>query len=166
MRQNGSNLSNSSITISTLTLVNGIRGITDGSVASPGNVGELISNLGSASSIGSSASYVAIATITLTAGDWDINGHCQLAAGGSTSATAVISGISTSSTTTSGDTTNNRSIVDYAIVANGVYDYFLGPSRANITSTTVYYQVCSLTYTVLGGAAWGADSYIVARRMR
>lgn len=143
-----------------------IRGITSGLATPTGFVGEFLSNnLGAPQVPNASNQYVALATITLTAGDWDITASIELGTGGTTAATLLIGCISSGNT--SCDTNNSNNVLydgDITRVSDN-YKFSIGPRRVNITSTTPYYLTGNLVYTVLGGAQYNVSSIIQARRM-
>lgn len=130
-------------------------------------IGEFINNtLASAQTPAATTAFVAISTITLTAGDWDINGTCELANGGTTAATDY--GCAISSANTSRDAANANNICGESateiVSVNSACG--VGPRRVSLTGSTVYYLVAQLTYSTLGGATWTTNSTMQARRMR
>src|SRR6185312_14765343 len=83
---------------SALTINKGqLPGTTTNDNASSGNVGQLISsNIVSGSSVSlTTATPLDITTISLTAGDWDVQGNCTSNPAGSTTTSVFICSIST-----------------------------------------------------------------------
>jgi hypothetical protein len=75
-----------------------LQGVTDGSNAAAGNVGEYISSIvpfGSGVSL-SSGTSTQLATITLSAGDWDVTGEVYFSFPGTRTTTYYVGAISTS----------------------------------------------------------------------
>jgi hypothetical protein len=144
-----------------------VLGTTAGANAPTGFVGEFVSsNPGSAVTPAASGSPINITSISLTAGDWDVEGTTGLSTGGTTAATALATGVS--NTTTAFDSLNNGGFIEGA-AALGVsagYFYSTGKRRINISTTTTIYLIGQLTYSVLGGATWNTSSFIHARRVR
>lgn len=80
------------------TLADTVRqGITDGSDADAGNIGEYLFASNSGVPLGGSGTATNVATLDLTAGDWDVEGNVAFATTGAT--TAVIAGVNTASAT-------------------------------------------------------------------
>jgi hypothetical protein len=71
-------------------------GVTDGSNAAAGQIGEFLSSTGPAVSIGSGANTT-LTSIALTAGDWDVWGTVQMVAG--VSASNLVASVSTTAST-------------------------------------------------------------------
>lgn len=143
-----------------------ILGVTDGSSAQAGYVGEIISATSAGQNPGASGTWVAIATLTLTAGDWDIMGMANITDGGTTSATEASSAISTSNTTPDVSNVGNRTIFSISLGANSNAWTPAGCRTVSISATTTYYLIGSFTYATLGGASWQNTSHIFARRVR
>jgi hypothetical protein len=138
-------------------------GITNGSNASAGNVGEEVQSLvavGSAVSL-TTATPANVANISLTAGDWDVEAQASFTASSATQ-TAAEAGISATSATLPTDgsevytglqttTTTDKNTVTMA------------RKRVNITVTTAIYLVAQATFSAGSIGAFGA---ITARRVR
>lgn len=144
-----------------------VLGTTAGGNAPTGFIGEYISsNPGSAVTPGASTAQVTVTSISLTAGDWDVNGNVFLTTGGTTAATNFLGSISLSPTsldsTASGGIFQNFSTLSTSVS----YIAPTGTRRISISATTTVYLVASMSYTVLGGATWGTGSIIQARRVR
>ena len=138
----------------TLTTTGGILGVTDGSNALTGNIGErLASSLVTGIAIGASSSTT-IVSVTLSAGDWDIYGSFQIDP--TTTSTAIQCGISPTTNALPG-------VGAYAAIAGGSFTSFGGAApvlRVSVGASTTYYLVGRTT-----GAGVGAGQ-IWARRRR
>ncbi len=80
------------------TLTSGVKGVADASNATTGYVGETIESLQSSTGVGTSAQYFDATTITLTAGDWDVDAMVHYIVNGATiSVSLFLMGLSTAS---------------------------------------------------------------------
>ncbi len=144
----------------------GIIGVTDGSGASPGQVGEEVRATSSGTSFGASGVWTNIASIVLTAGDWDVTGLCDFQAGGSGSAYLSM-GCAVS--VNSGNTTTDQHLGDNQMQAVppiiGVADNsaYIPTYQINVSATTTVYLKGLFNYTSSAGNMTGRIS---ARRMR
>lgn len=151
-------------TTDTQTLSNkAIVGVTDGSDASAGLVGEYISSnvpLGSAVST-SSGAPTNITSIVLTAGDWDVSLWCNTSY---TSAT-VNGGLTMGLSPTSASFTNAYVFSLYAPTTTLTHRVAgqIGPIRYSVTSNTTLYFVSQPSFSAGSATAWGLLS---ARRVR
>lgn len=156
-------------TLASLTKSTGIavHGTNTNDSASASFVGEFISaNPGGAVTPGLTDVGKTITSISLTAGDWDVQGTGRLVAS-SIAGTRVIFGVSL--TNNDFDSGTLGGITDLSGTLNTtVGDYRLptGARRISISSTTTVYLVGLLTYTSLGGATFDTASFISARRVR
>ena len=144
-----------------------VQGTTAGGNATSGYIGEFVSsNPGSPVTPAASGSQVNVTSISLTAGDWDVEGMMETIAGATSSFSALAAGIST--TSNNYDSTNKGGINQLATtIPAGMSQYMpTGVRRINISSTTTVYLVGFSSYAALGGATFGTDSYIRARRVR
>jgi hypothetical protein len=144
-----------------------IQGTTSVGNAASGFLGEFISsNPSSGVAVGSSGAFVTITSISLTAGDWDVEGTVSLVTGATTAGTVFSGGISLNAT--SEDTQASGGVFDSfnTLVASSIYLSPTGKRRINIASTTTIFLVGAATYSVAGGATWGTNSFINARRVR
>jgi len=144
-----------------------IVGVTNGTNASAGSVGEYVSStLVNASSVSMTTNVTSnITSISLTAGDWDINGLVVWSFGGSTVILTELAGISTVSAGM--PTVDSGQIGGFAFGAGktgGGADYSVTPTvRLSINSTTTVYLVGKATFPTSTMAASGTIS---ARRVR
>lgn len=143
-----------------------VTGTTTGGNATAGNIGEFISANSAGVAVGSSGAFVQVASISLTAGDWDVEGTASLVTGGTTAGTILSGGISLNPT--SEDSQTNGGVFDAfgTLVASSTYLNPTGKRRINVSTTTTVYLVGAVTYSVAGGATWGTNSFIGARRVR
>jgi hypothetical protein len=143
-----------------------VLGTTAGGNAPTGFIGEFVSANSAGVAVGSSGAFVTIASISLTAGDWDVEGVASLVTGATTAGTIMSGGISLN--TTSEDTQASGGVFDAfgTLVVSSTYLNPTGKRRINVSSTTTVNLVGAVTYTVAGSATWGTNSFIGARRVR
>jgi len=156
-------------------IVNGGVPVTAGQVAgtatndnaSAGNVGQLISsNVVSGSAVTMTSGTPAnITSISLTAGDWDVQGACTSQPAGSTTTSVAICSISTTSATlntvvsdSSGFAVNNTSES-----AGGGVTLVTDTARFSLSATTTVFLVSQYTFAV---STLGAYGKLRARRVR
>jgi len=143
-----------------------VIGTTTGGNATTGYIGEYVSANSAGVSVGSSGAFVTVTSISLTAGDWDVNGTMSLVTGSTTAGTIISGGVSLNPT--SEDSQANGGVFDAfgTLVASSTYLNPTGNRRINMSTTTTVYLVAAVTYTVAGGATWGTNSFLQARRVR
>jgi collagen type I alpha len=147
-------LSDSSTKVATTAFVR--TGVTDGSSAPAGYVGEVLSATGTGIAVGASA-VTAIATITLTAGDWDLWGGLSISGGSSGGPVQAylypISG---------GNSFTPLLCASNIIQTNGFAFMTVGPACISLTGSQAYYLNCG------NGSAAGltCGGTITARRRR
>ena len=114
-----------------------------GASGSTGTVGsEIISRVTSNTSVGTSAQYFDMTSITLTAGSWDVSGYALIRQNGATfTSTDFQIGVGT---VTGNDSTGIAAAdaPEFALVAPTTFTKFgitLPPQRITVTSDTVYY---------------------------
>jgi hypothetical protein len=136
------------------------QGVTDGSNAAAGQVGEVIANSVTGSSVPTNATVINLVTITLSPGDWDVFAMCFL-----NSASAVASnyawGISTTSATLPAQ--GAYSGISMSTSNMGGVGLPVPPQRYNVTAATTLYLVC-LAVASSGTVTGNGSMY--ARRMR
>lgn len=143
-----------------------LRGTSTNDSASAGNYGEYISSTvtsGSAVSL-TSATAKTITSISLTAGDWDVQAIGYVAPAASTSMTN--NAVSISGTTDTLDTTPGKinGLTYAAVVTGGAAQSMVIPSyRLSLSATTTVYLVVQATFTVSTAGGYGVIS---ARRAR
>lgn len=145
------------------TEVGGIPGVTDASSAAAGIVGEYMS---SAVAFGSAVSLTStvgnnVTSLSLTAGDWDVEGNVNFSLSGAT-VTDHSAGINTTTGTVPSDGTGLSSGLQ--TVAQTVVNSLTVPrKRINVSSTTTVYLVGKATFSAGTVSIYGS---ITARRMR
>lgn len=137
-------------------------GATNAGAAPAGYVGEVISNGNPTVALTSTVTNN-LASVSLTAGDWDCRGTVALHPAGGTTVTAFSSGISS----TSGVLPNYNQGSLASIVATMPIGSFeaqsLAPWQVNVSSTTSMFVMANATFS---GSTATADGYIACRRMR
>jgi hypothetical protein len=144
-----------------------IIGRTDGGNAAAGNVGEFVESkvlTGAAVSL-TSGGTSNVTSISLTAGDWDVEGVVSINAGATTSFTVQASAISLVSATYPTLSNGGCHIVRTAAYVPNSSGNTLptGRLRVSVSSTTTVYLVASCTFTVSTASAYGI---ITARRVQ
>lgn len=149
-------------------------GVTDGSVAAPGQIGELVAVLGTqhipVPLSSGTITYVNLVTTSLTAGDWDISGWVQWvpAAAGST-APYVVGGALYSTTSASNAGLLPETTSYLPMQANSENASMpIATQNLNITAITPLYLLGYILSPIPGDTsliaqAWGR---LYARRMR
>lgn len=142
----------------------GIIGTTTNNNANTGSVGEYVSattTSGSAVTL-TTATSADIASISLTAGDWDIYGSIGYTFSATTTSTNVDAGISQTSATLP---SNELRIQLAPPTGSGMQDMVLSlvPQRISLSGTTTVYLVGSATFAVSSAFGYGI---IWARRAR
>ena len=134
--------------------------------ASAGNVGEYVSSTvssGSAVSL-SNATAANVTSISLTAGDWDVDGVVVFAAAGSTIYSSMIAWTSTVSVTTPNAPNNGGyNLLQVTFPAGNGAALPVGRQRFSLTATTTVYLGAFGGFTVSTASAYGI---IRARRIR
>lgn len=138
-----------------------IRGTTGNDTASAGYAGEIASGGGTGPAVGATGALVNLASVSLTAGDWDVEGVAAVNLSGFT-LTGMVAAISLSSAAT--DSTSVGGIAKLVPGAGSNY-VSTGLRRISIAATTTVYLVGSVTYSG-GSGSWSTDSFIRARRVR
>lgn len=134
--------------------------------AAAGYVGQFASNNPSgAVAMAASDTFTAITNVSLTAGDWDVEGTAALSSGTMTG-TRASAAISTSSTDV--DAANLGGIIQIpATISTGSTGHYpTGVRRISLSGTTTIYLIARCTYSVVGTSEWLSSSFIRARRVR
>ncbi len=131
--------------------------------ATAGNLGEFVSSLvASGAPVAlTTATAANVASISLTAGDWDVSGNINFAATAATT-TATEGGISSASATLPSDGTEVYSGV-IGTLASGTDGVTLPRKRFSLSGTTTVYLVGQSTFSAGTVGAFGG---ITARRVR
>ena len=113
-----------------------------------------------------SGSWITITSVSLTAGDWDVEGNATMLTG--TLGTGTACDVAISLTTNAQDDATKGGLNQLRqTVSTGVTMVVpTGSRRISIASTTTVYLVGRLNYSSLGTAAWTTGSFLRARRVR
>lgn len=139
----------------------GIVGTTTNNNATAGSVGELLSNSTSGTSL-TNLTGANATSVSLTAGDWDVECTTSFTLGGTTTATAFWSGINTTSATISA-TIGTTSVMEMP-TQTGLPEVLASPVvRESLASTTTVYCVAQASFGVSTVTVAG---FLRARRVR
>lgn len=143
-----------------------IQGTTAGGNAPAGFLGEFISANSAGVSPVTTGVFVTLASISLTPGDWDVEGTTSLSP--PTTGTAYTGAISLNATSTDSIANGGVNVVQGAITTTTGLQYIspTGKRRINVSTTTTVNLIGQVTFTVLGAAQWTSNSFIGARRVR
>lgn len=138
----------------------GREGITNGSNAVGGSIGEVVQSVSATPILAASAATVNATSINLTAGDWEVYGEAWVHPTGAMGLCAC--GIGTVSATLPGLASNaSRVSQDFTHANNALQIIPLAPCRQNIVANTTIYLTVSPT-----GSPTYAYGKLVARRVR
>jgi len=141
-----------------------VLGTTTNDNAAAGIVGEYIASTVSATTSGLTSNTPAnAASITLSAGDWDVSGGFFLNFGGGTSGTYAVGAFNTTSATLPNLLAGAASYIQTSLTASSGYGAAIPTTRFSVSSPTVVYMVTNLIFS--GGTA-GNGGTIRARRVR
>ena len=146
----------------------GIIGVTDGSNATAGTVGEYISSVVTSGSQVSLTTLTAvnITSISLTAGDWDVSGSVWFDAGSASTVIVYARGGASSTSATMPSVVYTFGISNGAggtLFSNTDGGQSIPTQRFNLSTTTTIYLVASCSFSVSTLFAYG---FIRARRIR
>lgn len=142
-----------------------IVGTTTNNDAAAGSVGELLSATlvsGSATSL-TTVTDKTIISVSLTAGDWDVQGAITFVTAASTVTTVVAGGVSIVNNTRPSSPSPAEFYYQFPNVTNGVWVGNCAPVRMSLAGTTTVYLVGRSTFTTSTTTAYGT---ITARRVR
>lgn len=144
----------------------GIIGTTTNDNAAAGSVGEVISStvlIGAAISV-TTSTPVAVTTISLTAGDWDVWGTVWSSPAAGTITTMFAAGInSVNSIPGAPSTGTSYATLNFTSLASVDNQLPTGPCRISVAGTTTIYL---FTYIVFSVSTMGAYGQLTARRRR
>lgn len=143
----------------------GIVGTTTNDSANTGSVGEYVSANALAVSM-TNATATNIASISLTAGDWDVDGQLQTVPAGTTVITTQAAGISSTSGTFQTINTGffNRQTLNISGLAAGLGEQQSAPkTRISLATTTTIFLVGQANFTI---STCAGNGFIQARRVR
>jgi hypothetical protein len=138
-----------------------IAGVTNGSNAPAGQIGEWISAQQSTNQTMTSGTALNVTSISLTAGDWDVDGSVYFLSSGNVGSNYVASTSTTSATANAPGTPGRAQISTGATM--GAVCLPTGRQRVNVSATTTIYLVGLATF---GSGTCNAQGTIQARRMR
>lgn len=121
-------------------------GVTDASSATAGNVGEVIQSTATSVSITTSVNFFDVTSITLTAGDWLISGHCYMTNGsGANSMSCSILTVSGNNST--GFSQGINAQIGTCTSASTVAGATVSNLHVNNSSSITYYLKTSVSFT-------------------
>lgn len=141
---------------------NGIVGTTTNNNANAGSVGEY-PNQNFTSVALSNNSIVNLTSVNLTAGDWDVQCFSQYLGSGSTTWTAAVTWISTTSAALPAVGLYNQATLTYSAISSPAFGQFAPVQRELLASTTTVY--CS-SLVLFSAGTLTATGFIRARRVR
>lgn len=162
------NLQSGGTTIATISS-NGLisKGVTDGSNASSGYVGEYIVSTVATPGITLSGSTAAnVTSISLTAGDWDVTGSVYYIGSGTTSTLNwIMCNVQTTSASLGAGTVGMfiQTPLNSGVWTQADNGGLCGPNRISLTTTTTIYLVTRAGYT---GGTIQCYGQVRARRVR
>lgn len=137
-----------------------ITGTVSANNAAAGSVGEYMTASAGPTGISSGAS-TNITSLSLTAGDWDVDGNVFFAGAATTVTSVMQSGITTTSGTIPADP--DRQIFFGTGMTNTAYTQRPLTTRINVSATTTVYMVVQATFTT---STMTASARLNARRVR
>ena len=144
----------------------GIIGVTDGSSAASGYVGQTSSGNLTFTGTTSGATVRSVEAIPINAGDWDLYGYVTFNYSATTTSVSTIGGSIGTSTTALTDKQNTIFLVGItaALTQTNAYSFATPTIRVSVSATTNYYVVIKLP-TFSGGTVAVTGSYR-GRRVR
>ena len=145
---------------------NGIVGTTTNNSANAGSVGELVEqNIASGSAVAlTTTTATNIASISLTAGDWDVWGETCTNNPGTSTISYIFNAINTTSATLpTAPNGGAMALAQYTYPAGANNYLYTGMKRLSLSATTTVYLI---GYVVFGVSTMGMYGYIGARRRR
>lgn len=143
----------------------GVVGTTTNNNANAGSIGEYVEGFSSSAAMTSTV-YMNAASISLTAGDWDVSAIAFFVPAAATNVTYLEASIST---TSANPAVNKRVAQSFVASVPGALDksIVIPPVRLSLTSTTTVYLVQRANFTVSTMTSGGsAEGGIFARRVR
>jgi hypothetical protein len=139
----------------------GIKGTTAGDTSQAGSIGETMSATFTSVNITTTNVAQSLASINLTAGDWDVTGYVTFVSGSGATMTIWVAGLNTANNTLPAVGNYFESI---GSVGSGLSATAVAPvSRQNVTGNTTVFLVGE---AVFGGGSVSATGFLRARRMR
>jgi hypothetical protein len=140
-------------------------GVQDATAAVAGQVGEVLTSTVTGVAVAATGTVGNITSVSVTAGDWIVSGHCVIS-GGATGLTAAsvqkLSIVTTTATNgTEGSTMMTNTVL--ALSANGKHALAIPQLRINISSTTTYYLTEEVSFTAGSPTAAATLTFTRAR---
>jgi hypothetical protein len=135
-----------------------LHGVTDGSNAAAGQIGEFLTTSTGSTTLPASTNLT-LAGTTLSPGDWDVWGYATVDGAG-TGATSLIVGLTT---TVNGAPSVGGSAAQLTTPSIGATTLQVVMARVNITAAATYYISTNLAYT---GGTSHVSGLLNARRVR
>jgi hypothetical protein len=152
-----------SATSLTFSSTTGIVGTTTNNDAAAGSVGEYLTNTSGSISLTNNTD-AGTASISLTAGDWDVWGDIEFKPGATTVTTVIKVGITTTSATLPASPAGGAFFnLALAYTGNSTIDLPIGMRRITIASTTTAFLVTNCTFAT---STLSAVGFLAARRVR
>lgn len=142
-------------------------GVTDGSSAAAGEIGEYTISTGTAVTVANNTA-TNVHSISLTAGDWDVQGTIQWGTTGAiTQLSSLESSVSTTSAARGSPSFNHQtqSTAAWNSASSGGYNHNTPVTRVSVSSTTTVYLV-GFSYHTAGSFLLQGTGTIRARRVR
>lgn len=142
-----------------------IIGVSNGSAANSGSVGEVISSaVASGAGVALSTTVTAnVTSISLTAGDWDVWGEVGFLVSTSTTPTFFSGGINTTSASIPDPITGSNFALAAAFTASVSASFSAGKRQISVATTTTVYLVALANFGTSTMKAYGG---LYARRIR
>lgn len=141
-----------------------INGVTNNSSAASGVVGQFISANGTSTSGNTQGTIVNLCSISLTAGDWDVQATAGLSNGSVVSPTRYRAAISLTTTAFDSLVLGAYANLPASALAN-IADFHVGIRRISVSSTTTVY-LCAECSGASGSFSTDTSSFLSARRVR
>jgi len=143
-----------------------IRGTQTNDAAIAGNVGEYITGTQTTPQALTSATALSIASVTLTAGDWDVQGIIQFGGAITTTQTLFVAWVGTAVNTLDQSMPVSTTLAGYGLAAHNfsaIHALVTPVARFSLASTTVVFVSAWCTF---GTSTENAKGFIWARRKR
>lgn len=149
----------------TIGTTNSIVGTATNNSATAGNIGEEVNSaISTYTNYTTTATYQAVTSITLTAGDWDITGFLTYSSNSATITAAsnavFLIGTTTASATGVTEGVNIAYIPQAALLGTSKFSDVIGPYRVSLSGSTTYYLNTQATFTI------GNPQYVGSLRAR
>jgi hypothetical protein len=151
-----------------ISLPDGLKGVTDGSDAASGNIGQYAESTVTTGTLNADGTYNAATSLSLGAGDWDVSGRCVYVQVGTT-VNAIELVVNTTSGANTGSTLGRDrfqglgTTLGGGVTGNGDNVSLSAPNvRFSVSSSTTVY----LNIQATGGGTFNGRVCLSARRIR